>query len=317
MAQLVSFYLLRNIHDFWTLFILAYFIGGVANHALMLAIHEISHNMAYGVGRPLANKLLGIFANLPIGVPLSISFRRYHLDHHRYQGDEILDTDLPTYLEAALFTSPLRKTVWCILQPFFYFIRPVIISPKPIIQLEIVNAVVQIIFDALVVRFIGWHVLIYSIGGTILALGLHPTAGHFISEHTLMFESEPRHTTGVNGDGPGIAGEVTNIESRVNSKQADLKETVREDGSFLIPETCSYYGPLNYLTFNVGYHVEHHDFPSIPGSRLHKLQEIAPEFYKNLNYHTSWIHVIWRYITDSKIGPTSRVRRPRDFNKAL
>ena len=35
-------------------------------------------------------------------------------------------------------------------------------------------------------------------------------------------------------------------------------------------QTYSYYGPLNLLTWSVGYHNEHHDFLRIPENKLHK-----------------------------------------------
>lgn len=56
----------------------AYIIGATANQNLFLAIHEISHNLAFK--SPLANRLFAIFANLPIGVPYSAAFRVSHLN---------------------------------------------------------------------------------------------------------------------------------------------------------------------------------------------------------------------------------------------
>jgi sphingolipid delta-4 desaturase len=75
-------------------------------------------------------------------------------------------------------------------------------------------------------------------------------------------------------------------------------------------ETYSYYGPLNALSYNVGYHNEHHDFPQIPHTRLHKLRKIAPEYYEPLYHHTSWCWVVWKFLTDPAVGPWSRMHRP-------
>ncbi len=51
-------------------------------------------------------------------------------------------------------------------------------------------------------------------------------------------------------------------------------------------ETNSYYGWLNRLALNVGYHNEHHDFPSVPWNRLPELKRTAPEAYDSLGSHS-------------------------------
>lgn len=62
--------------------------------------------------------------------------------------------------------------------------------------------------------------------------------------------------------------------------------------------TNSYYGVLNRVSFDVGYHVEHHDFPNIPWRRLRALRRIAPEFYEPLFAFRSWTHLIVSYFVD-------------------
>jgi sphingolipid delta-4 desaturase len=77
-------------------------------------------------------------------------------------------------------------------------------------------------------------------------------------------------------------------------------------------ETYSYYGTANRLAFNVGYHNEHHDFPSIPWSRLPSLKAAAPEYYENLVAHTSWTRLLFKWVADSDLSLYSRMLRTED-----
>lgn len=81
-------------------------------------------------------------------------------------------------------------------------------------------------------------------------------------------------------------------------------------------ETFSYYGPINRFALNVGYHNEHHDFPSIPWSRLPRLRAAAPEFYDTLRYHTSWSRLLFDFLFDPRYNLFSRVERDAMAGKA-
>ena len=74
-------------------------------------------------------------------------------------------------------------------------------------------------------------------------------------------------------------------------------------------ETFSYYGPINLVALNMGYHNEHHDLPSIPWNNLPKLRAMAPEFYDTLKHHTSWTRLLFQFIFDERYSLFSRVER--------
>ena len=75
-------------------------------------------------------------------------------------------------------------------------------------------------------------------------------------------------------------------------------------------ETYSYYGPLNKVSFNVGYHNEHHDIVTIPWSRLPQVRRIAPEFYEGLHAYTSWTALLVRFVRDRNITLFNYIVRP-------
>ncbi|KAJ1326410.1 sphingolipid 4-desaturase/C4-monooxygenase [Microdochium nivale] len=274
--QIACAYTVRNYAFFsWQFWALAYVVGATANQNLFLAIHEISHNLAFR--SPTANRLFAIFANLPIGIPYSATFRPYHLTHHKSLGVDGLDTDLPTALEAIFLDSILGKAFFCTFQILFYAIRPAMVFSVPFTWVSAINLAVQFLFDYAIIQTMGKQAVLYFVLSSFLAGSLHPLAGHFIAEH-YVYEA------------------VTPTQRDPNNRLP-------------LPETASYYGPLNFLTYNVGYHNEHHDFPAVPWTRLPKLYEIAREFYDELPRHESWVYVLWRFVFDENVGIRCRVKR--------
>lgn len=126
--QIFLAYYVSGMSWIWVV-VLAYTVGGTINHGMTLAMHEVSHNLAFS-SNPSMNRYFGFLTNLPLGFPAFSSFQRYHREHHMYQGEDGVDSDIPTYVEGQIFlsNSPTLKTLWVFLQPAFYSIRPFLVS---------------------------------------------------------------------------------------------------------------------------------------------------------------------------------------------
>jgi sphingolipid delta-4 desaturase len=66
--------------------------------------------------------------------------------------------------------------------------------------------------------------------------------------------------------------------------------------------TNSYYGVLNRVSFDVGYHVEHHDFPAVAWRRMRRLHLAAREHYDGLAVVPSWSRLVAAYFFDPRYG---------------
>jgi sphingolipid delta-4 desaturase len=76
-------------------------------------------------------------------------------------------------------------------------------------------------------------------------------------------------------------------------------------------ETYSYYGPINRLAFNIGYHNEHHDLVRVPWVHLPRIKDAAPEYYDYLYAHRSYGRLFVRFIFDRDLTLFSRITRDR------
>lgn len=261
--QIVLSWLVSD-QSWWWVVGAAYFLGAFADHALFVMIHECAHHLLFKSRS--ANRLAGILANLPQLFPSSVSFERYHIKHHSFQGIHELDADLPNRWEARMINNYFfGKVIWLLFYPVFQVFRISRLKEiKPFDKWVALNFGAEIVFIAAIWFLFGPKAIAFLLLSFFFSVGLHPLGARWIQEHYLTHGEQ---------------------------------------------ETYSYYGVLNKVAFNVGYHNEHHDFPSIPWNKLPQIRKTAPVFYNTLSYHTSWTKLFFRFLFDREISLFSRVIR--------
>ncbi|MDP4150558.1 MAG: fatty acid desaturase [Bacteroidota bacterium] len=258
--------------SWWLVVGLAYFVGAFADHALFVMIHECAHHLLFKSRS--ANRLAGILANLPQLFPSSVSFERYHIKHHSFQGIHELDADLPNRWEARLINNYFfGKVIWLLFYPLFQVFRISRLKEiKPFDKWVALNFGMEAAFIAAIWILLGPKAIVFLLLSFFFSVGLHPLGARWVQEHYLTHGEQ---------------------------------------------ETYSYYGVLNKVAFNVGYHNEHHDFPSIPWNKLPQIKKSAPDFYDNLASHRSWTKLFFRFLFDREISLFSRVVRKERGKVAL
>ncbi|KAJ2786066.1 sphingolipid delta-4 desaturase [Coemansia javaensis] len=194
-VQLTAAYLVgcvwTDLH--WGLVVaIAYLLGGSVCALYGVIIHEAGHNLVFK--RPFYNRLTGLLANLPMVVPISQSFRRYHLEHHQFQGVEGMDPDMPLDAEVKyIHNSPLLKTLWVFCYSAMYVARGIVMKKQPQ-RWEVANLLFTVAADVLIVRLMSVRALAYLAVSVFFGYGMHPGAAHFIQEHYIFRDGQETYS---------------------------------------------------------------------------------------------------------------------------
>jgi sphingolipid delta-4 desaturase len=255
----------------WLLLLFSYFVGGTINHSLYVVLHECTHNLVFK--RPVYNRILALIVNFPQVFPSAMQFIKYHMLHHTNQAEYDFDADLAARPEATwVGNSRAKKALWL----FIFSMIQGMVRPSRLKQVKFVDGW----FLLNIVTQLGFLVGFWFLAG---GRGLGGPALLYLFFSTIF-------ALGLHPMG----GRWIQEHYLMRPEQ----------------ETNSYYGPLNKLCFNMGYHNEHHDFMKVPWSRLPQVRASASEYYDNLFYWTSWLACLKRFILDRQASFFDRIVRP-------
>lgn len=289
-AQVLAAVLLVD-QPFWLMLLVAYTFGTIANIALFNLAHECNHALVFKSKK--WNRRLFTLTSLPMLLP---AHHTWWIEHHVHHNEMGAPQDFVKRRRSVLLamkdrifnhtvTGALRPWVTWITTPLFWPVTLFVLIAQVIrsfvgLFVYLVTAIanrqwkpgrvaltiladehlisgykkyrieswavtyplMSMLMIGLLFWFAGWQAIVYLLASALFMTGF---------AHPLAF------------------GLILS-----NSHFYGVKSRYQP--------TLSYYGWLNWLTFNFGLHVEHHDLAAIPWHRLGKLREIAPECYDDL-----------------------------------
>lgn len=246
---------------------LSVLIGPFVGNGILCLIHEATHFLVFQ--KASHNRILALLTNSVMVIPIAEIFRQHHHRHHQRLGDDSGDVDVPTPAEIKFVgNSALRKALWLAFNMIILPIRSLSRLPVEVDAFIIANWVVCIGVGAFTL-FTSRPAFVFLILSTLNSQGLHPANTRQVQRHVYDGDAAMRDAP------PGT----------------------------LRPGTYSYYGPVNLLTLNVGYHIEHHDFCAIPWTRVQELRRIAGDkWYPDTNAHRGrGVRELFNFVTNKKI----------------
>lgn len=276
-SQLLFCFLVRDSYG-WAV-ILGTIVAPYIDLGVLVLLHEVSHNLVFRETniRGTKNRLLGILCNTVMVVPISEIFRQHHNIHHNTLGDMGTDVDVPLRSEVKFVgNSRILKALWLALNMFILPIRSMKKLPVVWSFFMVLNWVTSIGLG-IVLLFTYRPALVYLLCGTILSQSIHPSNARQVQRHIRQFKDD-----------------------RIDLKEAEGKFVPLEKRKM---NTFSYYGFMNALTLNVGYHVEHHDFANISWTKLPELRKIAGDkwYPTDYAYHSRGVLDIMQFVLDDEI----------------
>lgn len=126
----------------------------------------------------------------------------------------------------------------------------------------------------------------------------HPYFGYFLGVHRTFGRGFAPPSSASSTRRPGAGGSKGG-DDELNEMFLPSEEgsaSMYEDGGDECQPTMSTYSFLTSIScFNLNYHVEHHDFPKVPWSRLPQVKALAPTFYDRLEQSPGFVHTIWMW----------------------